>query len=385
MVKGVGTAWTALDKADTVTLKANLNGVAASSNSFTVLPAGLASFVVSAPSSATVGTSFTVNVTAKDAYGNTLTFYNGTTPLWCSDGQVITPNVVTLYNGVGSAVITLNKADTVSLTAGYNGVLGFSGNIRVSATGAPGQPGSAVTFEISPPATEIAGSAAGVTITAKDASGNTVTSYDGSVTLYSSDGQKVQGSTVTLTNGVGTVQFTLDVADSIYFTAVGGGISGQSGWTNVLPAAPSSIQVSVPTAVTAGVPFEITVTAKDAFGNGCTGLASLITSDGQGGTPTCVSLVKGVGTAWVTLDKADSLTLKANLNGVVASSNSFTVLPAALASFVLGGIPVRRRSGPASLSTSPPWMPSATPSPASPARRTCTAAMARRSRRAWCR
>jgi len=335
LVKGAGTAWAALDKADSLTLKANLNGVVGSSNSFTVFPAALASFVVSSPSSATVGTSFTVNVTAKDAYGNTETGFTAPAALYCSDGQTITPGVVSLTNGVGSAQITLNKADTVGLAVGYNGILGFSGSILVSGGSLPGNPASAVTYCVSPPATETAGSAVSFTVMAKDASGNTVTSDNGSVTLFSSDGQKVQGASVTLTNGVGTAHITLDVADSITLTAIGGGLSGVSGWTSVLPAAPSIVQVFAPTAVTAGVPFNFTVTAKDAFGNGCTGLASLSTSDGQGGTPTWVSLVKGAGTAWVTLDKADSLTLKAKLNGVVGSSNSFTVFPAALASFLV--------------------------------------------------
>ncbi len=335
LVNGVGTAVVTLDKADTLTLQANLNGIVGKSNSVTVYPGGLASFTLSAPSTATAGTAFSVQVTALDAFGNTLTGFTGGVVLLSSDGQAVTPNVVMLTNGVGTAQVTLNTADPTGLIADYAGILGDSNTIQVSGASTPATAGPAVTFQVSPPASETAGTAFSITVTAKDASGNTATGDNGSVTLYSSDGQKVSGSSVTLVNGIGTALVTLDVADEVELVAVGGGIYGVSGLTTVQAAAPSSVQVYAPTMAQAGAAFVVYVTAKDQFGNGCTGLVSLTTSDGQGGTPTSVSLVNGVGTAVVTLDQADTLTLQANLNGTVGKSNSFTVYPGGLASLAV--------------------------------------------------
>src|SRR5262249_6862985 len=162
-------------------------------------------------------------------------------------------NVVSLTKGVGSAVVTLNRADTVALTALYNGVLGVSGNILVSSNSPPATPGKAVTFQVSPPAGETAGSPFSVTVTAKDDFGNTVTGFNGSVTLYAGDTQKVGGSPVlTLTNGVGATQIDLKIAHQLTLTAVGGGISGVSGLTTVFPAAASTVQVFAPAVVQAG-------------------------------------------------------------------------------------------------------------------------------------
>ncbi len=330
LVNGVGTALVTFDKADTLTLKASLNGIAGTSNTITVYPGGLASLAVSAPSTATTKTAISVQVTALDAFGNTVTGFSGPVALLSSDGQPVSPSVVTLTNGVGTAQVTLNRADPTALIADYYGILGSSNTIQVSGPST----GPAVTFQVSPPASETAGTAFSVTVTAKDAHGNT-TGYNGSVILYSSDGQQVSNSSVTLTQGVGTAQVTLNVADQIELVAVGGGIYGVSGLTTIHAATPSSIQVYAPAGVQAGAAFAVTVMAKDQYGNGCTGLVSLTTSDGQGGTPTWVSLVNGVGTALVTLDKADTLTLKANLNGTVGQSNSITVYPGGLTSFAV--------------------------------------------------
>ncbi len=330
LVNGVGVAVVTLDQADTLTLQASVNGTVGASNSFTVYPAGLVSLAVSAPGTATTKTAFGVTVTALDAFGNTITGFTGGVVLLSSDGQPVSPYVVMLSNGVGTAQVTLNRADPTELIADYYNILGYSNTITVSgpSTGAP------VTFQVSPPASVTAGSAFTITVTAKDAYGNT-TGYNGTVTLYSTDGQQVYGSTVALTQGVGTAEVTLDVADRIELVAVGGGIYGVSGLTTVQAATPSTVQVYAPTVVEAGSAFAVYVEARDQFGNAYTGLASLTPSDGQGGAPTWVSLVNGVGVAAVTFDEADTLTLNATVNGTTGTSNSVTVYPAGLASFAV--------------------------------------------------
>src|SRR5439155_13220693 len=53
--------------------------------------AAVASLVLSAPASATAGTGFSVTVTAKDAFSNTVTTYTGTAHFTSSDGQAVLP------------------------------------------------------------------------------------------------------------------------------------------------------------------------------------------------------------------------------------------------------------------------------------------------------
>ena len=208
----------------------------------------------SCPSSATAGTAFDITVAATDAYGNNVA---GPLTLTSSDGEAM-PTNISLGNGTATASIVLDRAGSVTLTATAGAAKGVSNSITVN-------PGPAVTYRVSPPTGEHAGSAFNIQVTAADRFGNTVSSDDSTATLYCSDGQTVQGSTVTLTKGVGMAHVTLDIADTIYFEAVGGGLSGYSGWTTVAPAALSIVQVSAPSDVTAGVPFEFTVTAKDAL------------------------------------------------------------------------------------------------------------------------
>ena len=61
----------------------------------------LASFAVSAPTTATAGMGFPVTITAQDRFGNTDSSYNGPVTLTSSDGQTISglPASVTLSNG----------------------------------------------------------------------------------------------------------------------------------------------------------------------------------------------------------------------------------------------------------------------------------------------
>src|SRR5207248_3048384 len=114
-------------------------------------------------------------------------------------------------------------------------------------------------------------------ITAKDAFGN---GYSGPAKLFSSDGQPVTPNAVTLTNGTATITVTLNTAHTVVLTAVAAGVGGSSSAITVNPAV-TSLTFSAPATATAGTGFPVTLTAKDAFGNGYTGPVKLPSSDGQ--------------------------------------------------------------------------------------------------------
>ena len=77
----------------------------------------------------------------------------------------------------------------------------------------------------------------------------------------------------------------------------------------IVPGVLATFVVGAPSSATAGTPFPVTVTAKDAFGNvstNYTGPAYLVSSDSQQVTPFFLSLTNGVGTASVTLTRTGS-------------------------------------------------------------------------------
>lgn len=190
----------------------------------TVAPGAISSFVVSTPSTATAGNAFSVLVTAKDAYGNTVTSFKGSDTLTASDGQkIIGPQTVSLSNGVGTAAIALDTADKVTLTASSGSIKGTSSTVTVN-------PGAATTFLVSAPSSATAGTSFKVTITAKDAYGNTVAGFSGAVTLTSSDGQKVNlAAAPTFSGGMATVTVTLNTANTLTLTVSSGAAHGNSG------------------------------------------------------------------------------------------------------------------------------------------------------------
>src|SRR5206468_4725580 len=136
-------------------------------------------FVVSAPSTATAGSPFSITVTALDAFNNTATGYTGTVHFTKSD------------SGAGSSV----PAD-YTFVSGDNGTHTFSNGVTFvtagnqtrseerragkSSTGSASvtDNGAAAThFTVSAPSSATAGNAFIVTITAQDQFNNTATGY----------------------------------------------------------------------------------------------------------------------------------------------------------------------------------------------------------------
>jgi dGTPase len=116
-----------------------------------------------------------------------------------------------------------------------------------------------------------------VTVTAKDAYGNTATGYTGTVHFTSSDAKAVLPANYTFTSGDAgqhTFSITLKTAGSQSVTAsdtVTGSITGTASGIAVNPAAASQFLLSAPSSVTHGVAFSVTLTVEDAYGNVVTG------------------------------------------------------------------------------------------------------------------
>jgi ELWxxDGT repeat protein len=158
------------------------------------------------PSTTTAGALANVTVTLKDPYGNIANGYTGTARFTSSDAQAILPANYTFTAGDGGThtfSVTLKTAGTRSITVADTltaSLAGTQGGITVNA-------GAASQFLISAPSSVKSGVAFSLTLTVKDAYGNVVTGYTGTVRFTSTDNSATLPANYTFTaadNGVHT-------------------------------------------------------------------------------------------------------------------------------------------------------------------------------------
>ena len=99
----------------------------------TVNPAGLDHFVFNTVGAQTAGSAFSITVTAKDAYGNTVTGYTGTPSLTYSAGSISPTAMNAFVSGVGSTSVTVTAAGSgVTITATDGTHTGTSNSFTVT-------------------------------------------------------------------------------------------------------------------------------------------------------------------------------------------------------------------------------------------------------------
>ncbi len=191
-------------------------------------------FTVTAATPQTAGTAFNVTITAK-ANGVTNTNYTGSHAMSFS-GPATSPNGtaptypanVTFTNGVGTASVTLTKAETTTITATSGNLSGTSGSVVVNAAPASvivlsncNLNGSSVACAASFNLGNSPGNVkANVSVT--DAFGNTPAATTVSFTITSANGNyTVTGSSVSITSGTtSSTQFTVTHANNASNSAV---------------------------------------------------------------------------------------------------------------------------------------------------------------------
>jgi hypothetical protein len=232
----------------------------------------------------------------------------------------------------GTYTFSVGATDTSSAGA----AAGVSGTQFYQLTVHP-RAASQVLFSTQPPSSLIAGAEFHAAVQVEDPYGN-----------------PVPGTSVTVADGTESMTVTTDTAgratlgnhnDQYFLTYVVAGtyrltasVTGVATATSnaftVLPGRVTQVVVSPSTPTpTVGTPFTVTVTATDAYGNGCTVPATLTSSDGLSRT---LQVTGGTGTATVTLTAAHAVTFTATAGGV---SGSVTVgvnpAPGAVAKFVV--------------------------------------------------
>jgi hypothetical protein len=339
----------------TDTTTATING----NDSVQVSPSAATTLAVADfPASNTAGVPGNFTVTAKDAYGNTATAYAGTVTFSSSDAQATVPADSTLTNGVGNFSATLETVGSQSLTATDT----VTGTITGSQSGITVTPAAATVLVVSGfPSPATAGVQHSVTVTARDAFGNTDTNYTGTVTFSSSDGQATLPANYTFTlgdAGVVNLPATLKTSGTQSITAtdtVTGSITGTQSAITVNPSAAVTLDVTgYPSTTTAGDQHLLTVTARDAYGNiatGYTGTVTFSSSDAQATLPANYTFTlgdAGVRTFPVTLKTAGSQSISSTdtvTGSITGSQSGITVAAAAAASFVVAGYPSSTTAG----------------------------------------
>jgi len=188
---------------------------------------------VTAATTATAGNSFVVTVKAVDGGGNVVTSYAGTVKLTSSDSAAVLPANSTLSSGQHSFTVTLKTAGSRTVTATDTANSGISGTTAAITVA----PATTTHFVVTAPTTAGAGLSFTLPVTAKDAYGNTVTTYGGTVHLTSTDASASLSANAKLTNGVGNFSATLRTLGSRTVTAtdtVTSSITGTSGTITVV-------------------------------------------------------------------------------------------------------------------------------------------------------
>ena len=249
-----------------------------------VAPGPAATLAVSTANPYVAGASHSLTVTARDAYGNVATGYRGTIRIISSDPAAVLPADYTftaadagvhVFTG-GFTLKTLGSQSVTATDTTTGTITGVQSGIAVASSGA------AVTLKVSTANPFVAGAGHTVTVTAKDAYGNTATGYLGTIHLTSTDAQAVLPADHTFVAGdagVYRVVITLKTAGSRSVTAtdmVTATITGSQTGITVTPGTARSFTVMTANPSVAGVANAVTVTAKDACGNTATGYLGTI-------------------------------------------------------------------------------------------------------------
>jgi hypothetical protein len=314
--------------------------ITGTTQTITVVPAGITGFTVITPSPVTAGVAFSFTINARDLFGNTVSNYSGTVHFTSSDALAVLPANATLTNGTGTFSATLRTAGSETITAAdtvTSSIAGTSNQISVPSPGA-------THFAITAPASATAGTAISFTVTALDVNNNTATNYAGTVHFTSIDGSAVLPANATLTNGTGTFTAALRTAGSQTINAtdtVTSSITATSSSITVATGNATHFRITAPASATAGTTFPFTVTALDSGNNpmaSYSGTVHFTSSDALAVLPANATLTNGTGTFSATLRTAGSETITAAdtvTSSIAGTSNQINVTsPAAIASSV---------------------------------------------------
>lgn len=300
------------------------------SDQFTCASNVLHHFQFETISNQTAGVPFQITITARDIAGSLITVWNGVANLSASTGPgTITPVSTTAFtNGRWTGEITLNTPNpSVQIFAEDPSThkMGMSNIFSVY-----GALDHFVFDTISSP--QVAGQGFTIKIYAKDSLNYTIPNFSDQVNLSVNLGTISPTITGYFSGGVWIGEVVLTGAgNNIKITAEKNGRMGESNTFTVLPAEVHTFEFSSIGPQTVNIPFSVTITVKDEFGNVCTNFNGSATLSAINSTiiePTGITFTSGVWTGDVKLGEAGSdVQLKVTLTtpSVESLSDTFSV------------------------------------------------------------
>lgn len=316
------------------------NGVSGAVN---VTPAAAASLSLTG-GGGYIGSVNAVTISARDAYGNVATGYNGIAHLASSDAASVTSADAALTNGVGTFTVIPMTLGTQTLTARdvTNATIGGSEAINVT-------PGWGVRFVATPLSATVAGQSQNTTLTVYDSFGDVSTVYTGWVAVATTD-PRAPLTYVYFTAadaGVKTIPVTLYTAGaqavtiSDYYNSA---VTVTQTGISVTAAAAASVSVTALHSTTAGVAQSFAVSMLDAYGNVATsyrGTLKFTSTDTQAVLPAAYTFTAsdaGIHTFSMTFKSSggQGLTVMDAVNPLLTSiQRDIPITPAAMAGFSL--------------------------------------------------
>ena len=297
----------------------------------------LSQFVFNTVSSPqTAGSAFSITIMAKASNGNTVPTYTGKPTFTVSTGT-ISPTLTDAFSiGIWTGTVTVTGAGSdVKITATDSTHSGTSNSFTVN-------PGTANHLVVSSGFSQVAGVAFSLTVTAKDAYGNTASSYTGRVHFSCSDsgsGVNLPSDYKFIIGDLGTHTFTNGVTLKTIGTGVSvtttdtvtSTITGSQTGITVTQAPVANVVISPSnSSITAGSSKTYLTTAYDAYGNSwdVTSSTSWSISDGAGGSWSSNLYTSSTAGSWA-------------VTGTYASTpytTSLTVNPSGLDNFIFNAI-----------------------------------------------
>ncbi len=278
----------------------------------------------------------------RDTFGNFIANVAATWSLQSKTGGVVDGDLIAAGDSK-SATFTGHLVGTAVVRA-VGAFTGNSGTLTV----VPGAP-TAVEY-VSPSTADLAsGSTRTFTARIRDAAGNTVTGYVGSITFSQTAGPGTTTglpSTIPVASGTATsATITAVLVGNVTVTASSGGLSTAATSFNIVPGAPTAVEyVSPSTAdLASGSTRTFTARIRDAAGNTVTGYVGSITfsqTAGPGtttGLPSTIPVASGTATsATITAVLVGNVTVTASSGGLSTAATSFNIVPGAATHLAFG-------------------------------------------------
>ena len=208
-------------------------------NALPSFPVRVTTIAVRTQAAAVRGSILKAPLTNKGASGRRITGHRGNVMFPASDGQTVPMQAnLPFLNGAAADVAAFGTVGTISLSTFPIAFRGKNQAISVEQ--------SSAVFVVSDPSSATAGMSLNGTLTAKDAYGNTVTGFDGNVTLTGADGQPLHVAAQTaFTNGTPIFAVPFDAPNMVTLDAVSSALIAASTARASAPVKPHGLLPSV--------------------------------------------------------------------------------------------------------------------------------------------